>query len=934
MSLRVVAVVISNDQPSYLENCLVAIERQSFRPERVLVVDSSTNQDVQNILEAFVKTSSKHAVINIEERANFAELAAIGIKQVLSGYAEIDDIAIWLIHDDSAPEIHALAELVRTLELSPMVGIASPKQLSFDNPKLIVQQGLTLTQTLKPFSIVNDELDQKQHDGMNDVLAVSTNAMLIRAKLWSELGGFSLSAPLLAQDIELGIRAHQLGFRVVVVPTARVRHAELAVNNKRGKAWLGGSSKYALTKATNHLRISQLPLFVAFLYWLTLPITSIIQIFWLMFVKRPNRIWYTLKANLWAFITFRARLRDRHKISLKSVRALFATDAQVRSRSRLAIETAEQKINLTNFADQSPKNTVIKQLSFVASGGLWIMLGLAIISYRFFPLGQAAYGGFALPLSDNWLQLFTNTGSSYQHVGLGLAAPSDPFSWVLLVIGSLTFFAPNLALSWVLLVAKSLAFFGAWRFISTMTARNSIKISLALVYALWPSFSISQSQGNFPAVLFAISLPWLLFSLLRAYRIGLASSVRSSEQTWSWLAASALLLAITFACAPSSVFLLLIIGLAFTVIARKKLITLLVIPIPTMVLAIPYVWFQVIGNAHPVGILADPSISFQLAQPDLLGSLIGDNRLVGWCALGIAGLALFALFAKIRIAFLLWLFALLALVNLWFISSIGFTFGGVGSIFLASGTWVYDSPTASLMFFALAVLSLIALWLDSMTRGSFRKAITAILFVLIVLPLGYLSIATPTLIGFADSRNLPAIFTAEANAGSGLRMLVLSNDGAGNNQSFSAEVITPSGIKLDTISSAYRLSTANQEAKTTIANLVANLVSANGKSIAKDLKDLHIGYLLVPKRPGNGDVQVSLNSAAELDQVGTTEFGQLWRVRAANPLIEDETKSMWSITKTIQLSVLVGFILLALPTSRGRKVRASNEFSEFEEVEE
>jgi len=934
MALRVVTVVISNDQPSYLENALSSIERQSFRSERVLVVDSSTNPEVQNILESFVNKSNNHALINIEDKATFAELAAIGIKQGLAGYENLDDVAIWLVHDDSAPEMHALAELVRTLELSPLVGIASPKQLSFDNPKLIVQQGLTVTRTLKPFSIVNDELDQKQHDSMSDVLAVSTNAMLIRGNLWAELGGLSLSAPLLAQDVELGIRTHQLGFRVVVVPTSRVRHAELSVNNKRAKSWLGGSSKFALAKAANHLRISQYPIGLAFFYWLSLPVTSILQVFWLMFVKRPDRIWFTLRANFWAFFTFRARLRDRHSVSIRSLRPLFATRVQVKSRARLALETAEQKINLTNFAEENPKRTFIQQQGFIASGGLWIMLVLAIASSKYFPMGEAAYGGFALPLSDNWLALFTNTGSSYQHVGLGLASPSDPFNWVLLLIGSITFFSPNLALSWLLFSAKSLAFFGAWRFISTLTSRNSLKISLALVYAFWTSFTLAQTQGNYPSVIFAIVLPWLMFSLLRAYRIGISASVRSSEQTWSWLATSALLLAVAFASAPSTVFLLIIIGLAFTVIARKKLISLLVIPIPTLVLAIPYVSYQAFGNGAPIGVLADPTVSFVTQQPQILSSLIGDNRIVGWCSAGLIVLALVALLAKIRIAFLVWIFALLALVNLWLVSSIGFAFGGTGAILMDTTTWVYNSPTGSMMFFALALIALVALWLDSMMGAGFRRAITTIVFVLIASPLVYLGVATPSLVSFGSSRNLPAIFTAEADAGSGLKMLIISNDGSGKTQSFSAELVASVGIKLDTISTTYRLSTANQLPKAKVANLVANLVSANGKEVANDLKDLHIGYLLVPKRQGNGDVQVALNSAAELDQVGTTEFGQLWRVKAANPELRDETKAMWSITKGIQLSVLVGFILLALPTARGRKVRATNDFSEFEESEE
>jgi GT2 family glycosyltransferase len=226
MSMRVVAVVVSNEQPLYLQKNLEALEKQSFRIERTLVVDSSNSTEVSTILDGFIAQSNKHAVLTIQEKATFAELSALAIKQVLEGIENLDDVSIWLVHDDSLPEVHALAELVRALELSPLVAIASPKQIGYDNPKMIVQQGLTLTKSLKPFSLVNDELDQKQHDWMSDVLAVSSNAMLIRANVWAELGGFSLVAPELAADLDLGMRTHQLGFRVVFV--ARSESPELA----------------------------------------------------------------------------------------------------------------------------------------------------------------------------------------------------------------------------------------------------------------------------------------------------------------------------------------------------------------------------------------------------------------------------------------------------------------------------------------------------------------------------------------------------------------------------------------------------------------------------------------------------------------------------------------------------------------------------------
>ena len=197
------------------------------------------------------------------------------------------------------------------------------------------------------------------------------------------------------------------------------------------------------------------------------------------------------------------------------------------------------------------------------------------------------------------------------------------------------------------------------------------------------------------------------------------------------------------------------------------------------------------------------------------------------------------------------------------------------------------------------------------------------------MPLAVSALTTTSFVSFGDARNLPAIFTAEADAGSSQRLLVVTNTGTSDSQNFTAELIRAQGLTLDSVSTAYRFGQASNttETEVEISNLVANLVSANGKSIKVPLKNLEIGYILVPNQSGNGDLALSLNTVSELDQVGTTEFGQLWRVRAATNNKAEEV-SIWSITKGIQFGVLVSFMLLALPTSRGRKSRSTGEFVE------
>jgi hypothetical protein len=333
-------------------------------------------------------------------------------------------------------------------------------------------------------------------------------------------------------------------------------------------------------------------------------------------------------------------------------------------------------------------------------------------------------------------------------------------------------------------------------------------------------------------------------------------------------------------------------------------------------------------NQTPLAVIADPTISYPTKQKNLLEAILGHDQVLGWFALGLLAFGLLSLLAKAKGVFGLWLLALVALANLWLIQGIPFTSGGTGSIFLNSAKAVYASPTPLMMVVVVCVVAALGIWLDSLTRVGMRRVLLSVVVVSGLLPLALSTALTPAKVSFGDSRNLPAIFEAEAKAGNDLRLLIISNLGNSSDQEFRAELVRPNGLRLDAISTAYRFSSQNvsneaaDELKNSISMLVGNLVSANGKDLNPVLKEAGIGYVLVTNGEGNADLAVSLNSVKELDQVGKTEFGQLWRVKASSTFEVKDNQTYWSITKSVQLGIIFGYILLALPTSRGRKSRA------------
>ena len=136
-------------------------------------------------------------------------------------------------HDDVVLDPDAVRLLVEEAYRSN-AGIVGPKVVDRDHPDVLLEVGMSIDHYGVPFSgIEPDEVDQEQHDGVRDVFYVSHAAMLVRADLFHELGGFDPATFPGADDIDLCWRARLAGARVIVAPAARVQHRRA---NRRSSA--------------------------------------------------------------------------------------------------------------------------------------------------------------------------------------------------------------------------------------------------------------------------------------------------------------------------------------------------------------------------------------------------------------------------------------------------------------------------------------------------------------------------------------------------------------------------------------------------------------------------------------------------------------------------------------------------------------------------
>jgi hypothetical protein len=305
---------------------------------------------------------------------------------------------------------------------------------------------------------------------------------------------------------------------------------------------LGTSPKAALRRAAIHLRFAYAPLPVALVFWLFLPVIGVARAVWRIASKRPDRIWAELSAALWGFFTLPVRLASRGNIAKTSqlkfsnLKSLRASWQQVSSNRRAQFEQEQSKAIIEAF-DRGEFEQVEQSSTkgFIASGGLWVMLALTALSFSFWPSNIAATGGGLLPLGNSWFEIFSRAGASYQPIGLGYFAPSDPFVWVLIFLGSLTFWAPSLSIALLMLLAKALAFAGAWRAVALFTQSSLIRTLAALSFALWPSIINANTDGRLPALVSQLALPWLVLAVARAANLGVRSLSKTANQTWVWV---------------------------------------------------------------------------------------------------------------------------------------------------------------------------------------------------------------------------------------------------------------------------------------------------------------------------------------------------------------------------------------------------------------
>ncbi len=934
---RVTAVLVAHDGATWLPRCLRSVLGQGA--DEVVAVDTGSADESLNLLRAAL--GDDHVVV-ADRRTGFGDAVRRGLQHVetLPGPGP-DDAAerwIWLLHDDCAPEPGALAALLDTAARSRQVGIVGPKLVAWDDPRRLLEVGLTVSRSGRRCTGVDGpERDQGQHDDVTDVLAVGSAGMLVRADVWQDLQGLDPRLPLLRDDIDLGWRAHLAGHRVVLAPNASVADAQAATRGLRHVDAVRGPVRRVDRVHALHVALARCPWWavVPMLGWLLL--AGVGRALGLLAAKSPRRSLDELVATgqvlltPWRWIASRWRVRSAVRVRRRDLAQLLeprlavvrrAVDAigVVASRDPDDLDPTVRPTETGPTADEADvvvvpprlwlRRLLTHPLTLVVLG----LLAVTAVAWRGL-LGRllthpVLTGGELGRLTGRPADLWNAALNGWSGSGLGTDDVASPAGFVR--AAAVTVLHPvagqqsaAVAVLFLLLLAPTLAVVSAYLALTGFVRSRWARAWAGFAWATLPVVATAVSSARIGALAALVLLPLVVAAFARALAPGRRGSTTAAF-------AGALGVALLAASVPALLLPALIVALLGVVAGRgtARLRSLVLLLVPLGLLG-PWLGALV---ADPRELLAGPGLLAPSAPHT--GSWLTLDALDPWQALvrlpgGVPAWVAAAVVAPLLLA------ALVALLRpaprgrlvlaLWLLAGIG-----IAAAVLAPSVVLVPTDAAGLGPWAGTPLLATGLALvgsaavaadglrDRLSRHGFgwRQLLLAPVVALAVLgPVlaaglwGWRGVAEPLR---ADPSTLPAVVQAAAQGPAGIRTLELrAGGGAAGELTYRLDGAEPGSWTRDlplTGAAADRPGgvsdqTADQAsggADDPTRDVVRDLVDGPAGFAATDatvqqLGRLAVGFVLVrgPVRPA---LVARLDATAGLARIGAPSGSMLWRV--------------------------------------------------------
>jgi GT2 family glycosyltransferase len=205
--------VVNWNGKELLQDCLGALQRQTYRCFTVILVDNGSNDGSVEFVNSYypdIKT------ISLPDNVGFSAANNIAIKTVKTEY-------VALLNNDAVADPLWLQSLLETLESCPEAGFAASKMLFYDNPGIIDRTGDGYTRAGTGLLRGRGE-PASSYNKQEWIFGACAAAALYRTRMLRDIGLFDEDFFLLYEDVDLSFRAQLRGYKCLYVPEAIVHH--------------------------------------------------------------------------------------------------------------------------------------------------------------------------------------------------------------------------------------------------------------------------------------------------------------------------------------------------------------------------------------------------------------------------------------------------------------------------------------------------------------------------------------------------------------------------------------------------------------------------------------------------------------------------------------------------------------------------------------
>jgi hypothetical protein len=218
-----ISVIILNwNGEQFLEDCLSAMRRQTFRDfETILVDNGSTDGSVEYARTQFPE-------VKLLALANNLGFTGGNI----AGYAQAGGTLIALLNTDTEAHSGWLEEIHKASRAYPHAGSFASKMMYFDERARVENCGFDLGTAGVTVDLGRDELDGPAWALPRKIFGACGGAVAYRRSMLEEIGFLDPDFFMTYEDADLSFRAQLRGYECVYVPGAIVYHRYRATNRK------------------------------------------------------------------------------------------------------------------------------------------------------------------------------------------------------------------------------------------------------------------------------------------------------------------------------------------------------------------------------------------------------------------------------------------------------------------------------------------------------------------------------------------------------------------------------------------------------------------------------------------------------------------------------------------------------------------------------